>query len=88
MKNDSFIEKRKLSFKEYVIVLLLEDFASHGISHQIEDYSIGLSYLGKRGVFRTLHNNDETILVGRRHPPRIRQKQDDMKSEYFYYIIF
>lgn len=68
--------------------MLLEDYASHGLSYPNNEYSIDLSFLGKRGVFRILCLGNEKILVGRRYPPRPRHKKNNEEYELQFYIFF
>lgn len=69
------------------MVMLLEDYASHGLSHNSE-YSIDESFLGKKGIFRILCKGDEKILVGRRYPPRTRHQNNQAEYEYYYFIFY
>lgn len=71
--NNAFIETREITFFEFYIILILEDMASHGINGYFAGYSIEYIYLGKRGVFRILSNNNDKLLVGKRYPPRVRE---------------
>ena len=87
MTHKTFIEKRKLSLLEYIMVMLLEDYASHGLCHN-SDYSIDDIFLGKKGIFRVLCKGDEKILVGRRYPPRIRHQKNQEEYEYYYFIFY
>lgn len=68
-----FIEKRKLTPIEFIMVLILEDMACHGLYDEFFGYSIDLVNLGKRGIFRVLKHDGDSVLVSRRYPPRIRQ---------------
>jgi hypothetical protein len=88
MDANAFVEKRKLTLKEFLIINLLEDTASHGLTPQIGDYSIELIHLGKRGVFRILCHGKDKLLVGRRYPPRVRKIDYDMWSNYEYTFFF
>lgn len=76
LSNDTFIETRKITIKEYYIVMVLEDMVSHGIYDDFVGYTIDYIYLGKRGIFRILCKGKDKLLIGRRYPPRTRQIPD------------
>ena len=76
LHNNAFIETREITFFEYYIILILEDMASHGINGYFAGYSIEYIYLGKRGIYRVLCNENDKLLIGKRYPPRVRETKN------------